>query len=226
MAEPTPATSPSRTSSASPLPWYLIPEITPKDFLKCVTPIYKVIEEVHKSKTTEDPFIKAVLMGNTAMTEETWKKAEKSRLSQKALEMKMGDFHEELMGKFPGYKTLPNGHETECDVSSEDGNILMEVKNKHNTIKGSDGKHIAAMLKAHVDKGRRAILVEVNCPGGKVNRFGADPSVKVWNGQQAYEFLSGRASFFEDLEKTVKHVFANFKTYAQVSAALETPSPA
>ena len=202
--------------------WYLIPEISPIMFLHCVTDIYSVLEEKHASKTSEDPFIKAVLMGHTTMTEPTWTKLEKARLSQKALEMKMGDFHEELMGKFPGYVTLPTGHITGCDVSSIDGNTLLEVKNKNNTIKGSDGKHVVAMLKKHADAGKRAILVEVNCPGGKVNRFGAHQSVHVWNGQEAYHFLSGRPSFFEDLEKTMKHVFAAFKTYAELKITLET----
>jgi hypothetical protein len=182
-ALPTSDTPAEKSSILASESWYLIPEIPTKDFLICVTPIYSVIEETHISKTNEDPFIKAVLVGNTAMTDETWKKAEKSRLSQKALEMKMGDFHEELMGKFPGYKTLPNGHDTGCDVSSDDGNTLIEVKNKHNTIKGSDGKHVVEMLKKHADTGKNAILVQVNCPGGKVTRFGAHQSVKVWNGK-------------------------------------------
>jgi hypothetical protein len=200
--------------------WYRIPEIPIEKFVICVKDIYKVIEETHKSKSSLDTFIKAVLTGHANMTEAAWDKAEKVRLSQKALEMKMGDFHEELMGKFPGYITFPNGHVTGCDVGKSDLSELFEVKNRDNTIKGSDGKHVVAMLKEHADKGRLAVLVQINCPNGKVNRFGADATVKVWNGSQVYEYLSGRASFFDDLEITVKYVFANFKTYDSLKQSL------
>jgi hypothetical protein len=200
--------------------WYRIPEVPIEKFALCLKDIYKVIEDSHKSKSSLDPFIKAVLTGNTSMSESAWDKAEKVRLSQKALEMKMGDFHEELMGKFRGYVTFPNGHATGCDVGKNDLSELFEVKNRDNTIKGPDGKHVVAMLKQHADKGKLAVLVQINCPNGKVNRFGADPIVKVWNGPQIYEYLSGRASFFDDLEITMKYVFSNFKTYESLKQSL------
>jgi hypothetical protein len=204
--------------------WYNIREIHPLHFLSCLKPIYSVIEHEHRSKSSIDPFIKAVIVGSRRMTGDEWDEAERVRLAQKALEMKMGDFHEELMGKFPGYVTFPNGHETGCDVGSTDGRILIEVKNRDNTVKGSDGKHLVAMLKRHADEGKKAILVQVNCPGGKVNRFNADPSVDVWNGKQAYAFLSGREGFFDDLMTVVSYVFMTFDTYGDFKDYLEKPA--
>jgi hypothetical protein len=200
--------------------WYRIPEIEPSKFVGCLSPLYTVLENNHKSKSEPDPFLQSISMGYTNMTKKDWDETEKKRLYQNALEMKMGDFHEELMGKFPGYETYPNGHHTRCDVGSLDGKVLLEVKNRHNTVKGSDGKHIVKMLKEYEEKGITAILVQVNCPNGKVNRYGADPSVKIWNGREAYEFLSGRKTFFDDLLETVTYVFANFKTQAQLKESL------
>jgi hypothetical protein len=200
--------------------WYKIPEITPENFYKCCKDIYKVLDEQHTSKTSEDPFLKAVLKGNTNMQEDTWAKAEKVRLAQKSLEGKMGDFHEELMGKFPGYVTYPVGHSTGCDVGSTDGNIVMEIKNRQNTMNSSSAEAVINKLKKNKAEGRDAILVEVNCPNGKVNRFGAPENIKVWNGKTTYAFLSGRESFFDDLLSTLQYVFANFKTYAELKRGL------
>lgn len=138
--------------------WYLIKEITITDFVKCCESIYSIIENKHKSKSIEDPFIKSVICSKDKITDIQWEILEKSRLVQKVLEMKIGDFHEELMGKFPDYETYPNGHITQCDVGSKDGTVVIEVKNKYNTIKGSDGKHIVKMLKSHSDNGKTAIL--------------------------------------------------------------------
>ena len=200
--------------------WYKIPEITPSDFVKCCTDIFTVLEGKHTSKSTEDPFLKALMIGQSGLTEEEWNKSEQVRLKQKVLEMKMGDFHEELMGKFPGYETLPNGHATGCDVQKKDESVIIESKNRHNTVKGSDGKHIVALLQKHKAAGKKVIFAQINCPGGKVNRFGAPSDIDVWNGQEVYQFLSGRASFFADLLLTVQYVFSHFKTFASLKSAL------
>lgn len=205
------------------LPWYRIPEISPSDFIGCCNPIYAVLEEKNESKSSEDPFLKAVLMGQYSMTNEEWQSAEKARLKQKVLEMKMGDFHEELMGKFPEYETLPTGHATGCDVQKKDESVIIEVKNRDNTVKGSDGKHIIALLKKHKDAGKKSIFAQINCPKGKVNRFGAPIEMDIWNGQKVYTFLSGRESFFDDLQKTIQYVFANYKSLAELKLALESP---
>lgn len=219
-AEPMPKTSPVRSSPT--LDWYKIPEIAPKDFVKCCKDIYTVIENLHSSKSTEDPFLKAVVMGNKSISETEWQKAEKVRLTQKVLEMKMGDFHEELMGKFPGYTTLPTGHSTGCDVLKDDRTEVYEVKNRHNTVKGSDGKHIVEMLKKHKAAGMKAVFVQINAPGGKVNRYGAPADIDVWNGKQVYEHLSGRESFFDDLLLTIQYTFQYYKTFNSLKTSLES----
>lgn len=202
--------------------WYKIPEISKTDFATCCKDIYKVLEGKHKSKSTEDPFLKAVMLGNYGMSEEQWRQAELVRLNQKVLEMKMGDFHEEIMGKFPGYETLPTGHSTGCDVMKKDKTEVFEVKNRHNTVKGSDGKHIITLLKNHKDAGMNTIFVQINCPNGIVNRYGASSSeLSIWNGNEIYTYLSGRESFFDDLLLTVQYTFANYKTFDALKLVLE-----
>jgi hypothetical protein len=201
--------------------WYRIQEIKPSDFISCCNPIYTVLEETNESKSSEDPFLKAVLMGQYNMTKEQWQSAEKARLKQKVLEMKMGDFHEELMGKFPEYETLPTGHSTGCDVQKKDQSVIIEVKNRHNTVKGSDGKHIITLLKKQKEFGKKAIFAQINCPKGKVSRYGASDEIDIWNGQEVYTYLSGRESFFDDLQQTIQYVFAHYKSLAEIKAALE-----
>jgi hypothetical protein len=200
--------------------WYKIREIKPRDFVHCVKGIYSVLDKTHKSKTNEDPFIKAVLIGHHDMSIEDWEQTEISRLSQKALEMKMGDFHEELMGKIPGYETYKVGHVTGCDVGSIDGKEIYEVKNKDNTTKGSDGKHIVQQLTKLLEKGIHPIYVQINCPNGKVQRFNAPDGVSVWNGKKTYHHMTGREEFFDDLQDTVQYVFLHYKTIHELKSAL------
>lgn len=201
--------------------WYKIPEVEPADFVTCVKPMYRVLEGTHVSKSNEDTFLKAVICGYKKYTPEEWVKSERIRLAQKALEMKMGDFHEELMGKLPGWVTYPNGHKTGCDVGSTDGTHVLEIKNRDNTEKGTARKKVVDTLLRNIEEGRRASLVQINCPNGKVNRWNAPKSVDVWNGRQAYTFLSGRETFYDDLLYTLTHVFATFPTLASLKESLE-----
>jgi len=186
---------------------YRIPEIRPCDFIHCVRGIYDVLDNKHTSKTVDDPFMRAILTRHSKLSEAEWRAAELCRLKQKALEMKVGYFHEELMGKFPGYETLPNGHVSGCDVRKLDGTVIFEVKNRYNTVKGSDGKHVIERLAKLRSAGVRAIFAQINCESGKVNRYGGPPEMDIWDGRQVYAFLSGRASFFDDLRRTLEWAF-------------------
>ena len=143
----------------------------------------------------------------------------------------MGDFHEELAGKLPGWETLKVGDPSGCDVMKKDGTEYQEWKNRDNTMNSSSGSAVIGKLQALAAKGKKAVLVEVNCPKGKVCRFGAPPNIEVLNGQQAYARVSGRETFFDDLNTTLAYVFKTFKTYDALTkgtaqSALPSPSPA
>ena len=98
-------------------------------------------------------------------------------------------------------------------------------------MNSSSGSAVIGKLQALAAKGKKAVLVEVNCPKGKVCRFGAPPNIEVLNGQQAYARVSGRETFFDDLNITLAYVFKTFKTYdalmkGTAQSALPSPSPA
>jgi len=193
--------------------WYKIPEVHIEAFVACLKSFYAVLEERNVGKGGDDVFLRTILTSHGDLTDEQWVTAEKARRYTKSLEGKMGDFHEELAGKLPGWKTLKVGHPSGCDVMKEDESEYQEWKNRDNTMNSSSGSAVVAKLKKLVDEGKKAVLVEVNCPAGKVNRFGAPPEIEVLNGKQAYARVSGRESFFDDLKATLAHVFKTFKTY-------------
>ena len=199
--------------------WYRIPEIACKDYVGCLRGIYTVLEGKHASKGCDDVFMRSILAAHAGMDAKAWAAAEAQRRYEKALTMKMGDFHEELAGKFPGYRTLKTGDETGCDVQKIDGSEIWEFKNRDNTMNSSSAESVVAKLVAEVAKGKKAFLVLVNCEKKTVPRLGAPASVTVFNGRQAYEYLSKRPSFFDDLQATLAYTFAHYPTYASLSAA-------
>lgn len=205
--------------------WYTLPLIPVAEYAKCLRPLYNVLEKKNIGKSQPDVFLKTVLAAHSGMTVEHWDVLEKARLHQKAMEMKMGDFHEELMGKFPGYETLPVGHETGTDVRKTDDSLFLEVKNRDNTMNSGGAETVVRKLAKLAAAGKEAILVMVNSQKKTLPRFKAPAAVQVMNGRQIYARLSGDEAFEDKLLATIAATFARFPTYAQLEAALLAAQP-
>lgn len=200
--------------------WYKIKEIQFKDYVKCLKDVYKVLEKKNKSKTQPDVFLKAILASHSGMTPEQWDTAEAQRLYEKALSMKMGDFHEELMGKFPGYETLVTGHPTGTDVRRLDDSEFFEVKNRDNTLNSDSAKSVVKKLQKLADIGSQPFLVFINTAKKRVPRFGASDDIKVMSGKEVYTYLSGRDTFYSDLLSTIQETFTRYESYEDLKAVV------
>jgi hypothetical protein len=207
------------TAIGSPV-WYRIPEIAFRDYVRCTAMIYEVLEQKNKSSGDDDIFLKTIMLKRSGLTQEQWLAMEHARRCEKALTMKLGDFHEELAGKLPGYVTLPTGHETGCDVMKRDGSEVWEFKNRDNTMNSSSAESVVGKLTKAAASGKKAYLVLVNCNKKSVPRFKAPEAVQVLTGKQAYAYMSGRESFWEDLMATFEHTFATYPTYKDLEAQL------
>lgn len=202
--------------------WYRIHEIPFDAYVACLKPLYSVLEKKNKSKTDPDIFLQTILAEHSGMTVDQWNAAEVQRLYEKALSMKMGDFHEELMGKFPGYETLPLGHATGTDVRKVDDTEFFEVKNRDNTMNSGSADSVIRKLTKLTEDGKMATLVMINSAKKTLPRFKAPAAVKVMSGRQVYKHLSGRDTFYDDLLQTIRETFKRYPTYA----ALETEKSA
>jgi len=200
-------------------PWYRIREIRISEYIACLKPIYMVLEKSHVSSGSDDKFMKTILASYSNMTPEQWEAAESNRRHEKALSMKMGDFHEELIGKLPGYTTLPLGHPSGVDVKGKDRDMI-EVKNRDNTLNSDSAKSVIAKLEKLMDNGYRAILVYINSDKKRLPRFKAPERITIVNGRQIYAYASGRETFYDDLMKTMEYTFRHYSTYAELSTLL------
>jgi hypothetical protein len=87
-------------------------------------------------KNVMDPF-SAIFDGVVdGISFEDWLKREKVRQVQKTVQNAIGEFHQEVIGSIPGWQNLCTGNLV--DVCNTSLNIIAEIKNKHNTVKGSD----------------------------------------------------------------------------------------
>lgn len=112
-----------------------------------------------------DPFAVLFEMSGFQTDGETWLTGEKNRQAQKTLQNHVGTFHQAILGNIEGWSDLGTGGVV--DIICPDRKIIAEIKNKHNTVKGSDKVKVydlmerAVMTKGHQYKGFTGYYVEV-----------------------------------------------------------------
>lgn len=112
-----------------------------------------------------DPFATLLEMGAFTNDFQTWHDGEVARQAQKTLSNQIGLFHQKLLGSVDGWKDLGVGNGV--DLVCDERKILAEIKNKHNTLKGSNKVdlyhelHGLVMPNGHRYKGYTAYYVEI-----------------------------------------------------------------
>jgi hypothetical protein len=197
-------------------PWYKIHEIPKETFLALVNPLYDILECKKISKSEPDPFAQEVWKSFHNMTSEDWENDHKKIRSERAWTMALGDFHQGLMGSFPGWTNHGRGHATGCDIGKEDNTCVAEVKNNTNTMNSGSKESVLKKLKRQTELGKRGLLIIVN---GDTTSSVKD-GIETISGRRFYEELSGRTNFMDDLLTTLNQAVVHYKTFDSLKASL------
>ncbi len=112
-----------------------------------------------------DPFAVLFEMSGFEVDETTWEMGEKNRQVQKTLQNHVGSFHQKILGSVAEWQDAGVGGV--IDLVSQKHKVIAEIKNKYNTVKGSDKVKIydhletQVMTKGHQYKGFTAYYVEI-----------------------------------------------------------------
>lgn len=112
-----------------------------------------------------DPFAVLFEMAGFGLDPEAWLTSEKTRQAQKTLQNHVGEFHQRVLGKVNDWQDMGVG--SVVDLVSNERKIVAEIKNKFNTVKGSDrvgiydAMHAIIMPKGQLYRGYTAYYVEV-----------------------------------------------------------------
>jgi len=80
-------------------------------------------------------------------TPEEWVTNERFRQVQKSLSNAYGEFHQNILGSFDGWRIIHKNEGLKLDVCKQDKTILAEIKNKHNTMNSSSTKETFNKMK-------------------------------------------------------------------------------
>ncbi len=136
--------------------------VSDEDFLECVRKVveaYQSLDEnvtptsiLKESKNTIDEFKTIFDVCVNQISFDEWSKIELTRQQDKTINNKIGEFHQELLGKVDGWVDLGIGDETEIDLKKEDNTVFIELKNKYNTMNSSSEKTCREKLEKVIEK--------------------------------------------------------------------------
>ena len=173
------------------------------------------------NKNVIDPFsIMFEMTGFNIPSVSIWEISEKSRKAQKSLSNAFGTFHQSVLGHVIGWTDLGTGKS--ADLLCMNKMIIAEVKNKFNTVKGSNKATVYDDLEALVmpiaskfhghtayyvetvpqPKRRKAQRydIEFTPPDNKTKTSKvANKKIRKIDGQSFYELVTGDANALKDL---------------------------
>jgi len=139
--------------------------VSDEDFLECVKHVCDVypkgvgktnIEELKRNALDNTKLMFDVC--NNGLNFPQWLTGERIRQTDKTVSNRIGDFHQKLLGKVEGWEDLKRGHPYGIDLKNKENSIFIELKNKHNTVKGEDHKNVFDKLKKVLSEHKQAII--------------------------------------------------------------------
>ncbi len=203
--------------------------ISDEQIIAITTSLIQTLERAITTKELDrnkiDPFSALFMMGYYGMSQEVWSINEKTRQTQKSLENAIGDFHQRVLGSMPGWEDLGKGNL--IDLQNRELKLCAEVKNKYNTVKGSDRKgiydNLANFLQTHPDF--TAYYVEIipegaspynkpftppdNTQPGK--RRAANEYIRIIDGYSFYGLAAQKPGALKELYLALPNVIALIK---------------
>ena len=171
-----------------------------------------------------DPFSALFDITVNDMTYDDWIKAEVRRQQQKSLQNAIGKFHQTVLGAVDGWEDLGVGNIV--DLRNKSRKIVAEVKNKYNTVKGSDkiGVYEELARWRGADKNHRdytAYYVQILVKNGSFDcpftpsdntKAGAkaapDEKIREIDGRSFYKLVTGSETAIDDLYSVLPEVLA------------------
>lgn len=174
-------------------------------------------------KNVIDPFGALFEMAGFEIDYETWFKSETARQAQKTLQNTVGEFHQIILGSVKDWQNLKTGNV--MDLLSHKHKILAEVKNKHNTVKGSNLSDLYKSLESEVmpksSKYRGYTAYYVTIIPKKPERFNkpfapsdkqtgtklsVNEKIRIIDGASFYDIVTGEKNALENLFEVLPDV--------------------
>ena len=180
----------------------------------------------NSGRNVTDPFAALFTLSFFNMDHVHWLRMEEFRKKDKTLTNALGTFHQQILGSVDGWQNL--GTTAVVDLVNDDRKIIAELKNKYNTVKGSDKINIYNDLhsciydKVSKYRGYQAYYVTIipEKPEGVLrpfvpsdNKSGTKPAedelIMEIDGKRFYSLVTGSETALEDLFRVIPQILTS-----------------
>jgi len=173
---------------------------TKKDFNKNKVDVFKMLFDKKFNNLNDEDLIEQEI----------------SRQVDRTVVNAIGEFHENILNGVIGYSKVPSG----IDIKSDNNKIFIELKNKHNTVKGEDKKSIFTKLKGEIDKNpdSKAYFARILDGKSTIKQWSfshkktkfTDENVFIISGDQLYKLITGNDNSLFQLYQNLPQAIDDF----------------
>ena len=199
--------------------------ISDEHLMYCIEELYKSYEkakydfDINRFYHNQiDPFKLTFDMKFFGMSPNEIIDSEIRRKIDKTISNAIGTFHENLISGIDGYKRFPNGYG--YDIADENQcRLFADIKNKHNTVKGSNLKDLFINLQSYIQgkEGATAYWVQIISDGSsfdipfEIPSHGLyNPNVRKISADMFYAILTGKNNAFWELCQALPKAIDDF----------------
>jgi hypothetical protein len=133
---------------------------------------------------------------------------------KRSISQNSGNFWQKTLGDAPGWRDLQVGHPTGCDMMNRKAGIIMELKNKHNTMNSSS--LATTIKKLEAAKNARGLRPYIGIVNTKDNRPGQikpiqNTDVTIVSGEELFSLVTGNREFKRHVIATVDEVYSDIE---------------
>lgn len=199
--------------------------ITDEDLTEAVSKVLAKAERAARKADEEfeknvlDPFAALFSLTYNDITLEEWNEQERERQTQKSIQNAIGEFHQDLLGRFNGWQDPGRGGSV--DLVNDELKIIAEIKNKHNTMNSSSATETYHKLANHLRydrKGYTAYLVQIIPKSARDYNVAWSPNlatialredIRRIDGESFYDLASGEKGTLERIYKALPEIVAS-----------------
>jgi DNA (cytosine-5)-methyltransferase 1 len=182
----------------------MLEELIKKFYMTKTINIYE--SKVDRKRTKIDEIKKESDKIAYNFTDEEWEKFDTERLKDKQINNKIGELHEYLLRNANDFcKSNDIEPELKLDIMKKDKTILLEIKNKHNTMNSSSKNDTINKLKKAKEKYPNAICaIGIVNGSNHIKKICEKPEIYEYSGEKLFDLVFNDKNYYNNVLDCIK----------------------
>lgn len=171
--------------------------------------VHKISSDSYQTYDEDDPLLTAILekelrIRNLNIDMKTWCMLDRLKRS---VSQNIGTLWQRILGSADGWQDLRIGDDTGCDLKNEKRKIVMELKNKWNTMNSSALASVIGKLEKQIEVGYDAYVGIINPKGKRSHSKHLKNGVKEISGDHLFEIIYDKPNMHTHIVQKIAKMY-------------------